>query len=109
MQVTVTSGHVLLDFTRAVIAEPRLQLDIDVRSGHIQLLTRPGIVVETDDVAIRSGHVKVLEPWGPEVPAVLRIDVTGKVGSGHFIARPPRRTFWQWLTRKPPPYQGAAR
>jgi hypothetical protein len=104
MEVKVTSGSVLLDFTQAVITEPVLKLDIDVRSGHVRLLTRPGIVVDADEVAIRSGHVKVKAPWDPGVPARLRVEVTGTVGSGHFIARPKYRTFWQWLTRQPNPY-----
>jgi Domain of unknown function (DUF1707) len=109
MEVKVTSGHVLLDFTQAVITQPTLRLDIDVRSGHVKLLTIPGIVVDTDDVAIRSGGVRVKAPWGSDVPARLRIEVTGKVGSGHFVARPRYRTFWQWLTRQPKPYMIAAR
>ena len=104
MDVKVTSGHVKLDFTKAVITQPSLKIDMDVRSGHVRLVTRPGIVVDTDDVAIRSGHVQVRTPWGPDVPVVLRIEVAGKVGSGHFLAGPPRRTFWQWLTRQPKPY-----
>ena len=37
-----------------------------------------------------------------------RIEVTGGVRSGHLRARPPRRTFWQWLLRRPRPYQPAA-
>ncbi len=109
MEVKVTSGHVMLDFTRAVITQPSLRIDIDVRSGHVELVTKPGIIVETDDVAIRSGHVKVREPWSTDGPVLLRIDVTGKVGSGHFLARPQRRTFWGWLTRKPLPYAITAR
>ena len=76
---------------------------MDVGSGHVLLVTRPGIMVDTDDVAIRSGHVKVRAPWGSDGPVLLRIEVTGRVGSGLFIARPPHRTFWQWLTRKPYP------
>ncbi len=48
-------------------------------------------------------------PWGPDVPVQLRVEVTGKVGSGHFVARPRHRTFWQWLTRQPKPYAIAAR
>ena len=104
MEVKVTSGHVVLDFTQAVITQPVLRLDIDVRSGHVLLRTKPGIVVDADDVAIRSGHVKVRAQWSPDVPVLLRIEVTGKVGSGHFLAAPPRRTFWQWLARKPLPY-----
>jgi hypothetical protein len=109
MEVKVTSGHVTLDFTQAVIAHPSLKLDIDVRSGHVKLLTKPGIAVDADDVAIRSGGVRVKAPWGSDVPVQLRIEVTGKVGSGHFVARPRYRTFWQWLTRQPKPYAIAAR
>lgn len=109
MEVRVTSGHVLLDLTQAVITQPTLKLDVEVRSGHVMLLTRPGIVVDTDDVVIRSGHVRVKAPWGSDVPVQLRVEVTGKVGSGHFVARPRYRTFWQWLTRQPKPYAIAAR
>lgn len=104
MDIRVTSGHVKLDFTNAVITEPSLAINMDVRSGHVRLVTRPGIVVDADDVAIRSGHVQVKSPWDPDVPVVLRIEVAGKVGSGHFLAAPPRRTFWQWLTRQPRRY-----
>ena len=109
MEVKVTSGEVVLDFTQAVITQPTLKLDVDVRSGHVKLLTRPGIEVDADEVVIRSGHVRVKAPWGSEVPVQLRIEVTGKVGSGHFIARPPYRNFWQWLTRQPKPYMITAR
>ena len=109
MEVKVTSGHVLLDFTQAVITQSVLKLDVDVRSGHVRLLTRPGIVVDTDDVTIRSGHVRVKTPWGPDVPGQFRIEVSGKVGSGHFVAKPRSRTLWQWLTRQPKPYAIAAR
>ena len=107
LEVKCTSGHVVLDFTRAVITQPTLQLDVEVRSGHIQVITKPGIVVDTDDVAIRSGHIRVREPWGEHVPVALQINVAGKVGSGHFEVRPPRRTFWQWLTRQPLPFADA--
>ncbi len=109
IEARVSSGHVKLDFTQAVITQRTLQLDAEVRSGHMILITKPGIVVDTDDVAVRSGHVKVRAPWGPDVPELLRIEVAGKVGSGHFVARPPRRTFWQWLTRQPGRYEIAAR
>jgi len=109
MEVKVTSGHVLLDFTQAVITQPTLKLEVDVRSGHVKLLTRPGIVVDADDVAVRSGHVRVKAPWGSEVPVQLHIEVNGRVGSGHFVARPRFRNFWQWLTRQPRPYMIAAR
>jgi len=102
MQVRVTSGHARLDFTQAVISGRSLHI---VRSGSLTLLTKPGVVVDTDDVAVRSGHVKIRAPWGPDVPVILQVTVSGKVGSGHIVARPPRRTLWQWLLRRPRPYQ----
>ena len=105
IEARVRSGQVKLDFTEAIITQPSLQLDAEVHSGHIILITKPGIVVDTDDVAVRSGHVRVRAPWGDDVPEVLRIEVSGKVGSGHFVARPKYRSFWQWLTRRPKPYE----
>jgi hypothetical protein len=104
MEIDVASGSVKLDLTEAVISSPTLQLDIDVRSGSLLLVTRPGIVVDTDDVAVRSGSVGVKTHRRRNVPVVLRVQVSGKVASGSFKARPPRRTFLQWLLRRPGRY-----
>jgi hypothetical protein len=106
MEVRVASGQVTLDFTEAVITQPVLHIDAEVRSGSLILVTKPGIAVDADEVAVRSGEVKVRAPWGPDVPAGLRIEVAGLVRSGSIKARPPRpprRTFWQWLLRRPRP------
>lgn len=108
MDLKVSSGHITLDFTQAVITQPVLRIDAEVRSGYITLITKPGIVVDADDVTVRSGHVHVRAPWGADVPVLLRIDIAGTCGSGHITARPPRRTFWQWLRRAPRPYAIAA-
>jgi len=104
MEVRVTSGAVRLDFTEAVLSQPLLQIDTEVRSGRLILVTKPGITVNADDIQIRSGRVKVIQPWGDEVPVSLRIEVNGKVGSGRLLARPRRRTFSQWLTRSSRPW-----
>jgi hypothetical protein len=97
---------VRLDFTQAVITQPVLRITAEVRSGNLTIITKPGIVVDADDVTIRSGNVKVREPWG-HVPAVLRIEIRGTVRSGNVTARPPRRSFWEWLRRAPRPYAAA--
>jgi hypothetical protein len=102
MDVRVSSGAVRLDFTEAIISQPSLQIDAEVRSGQLILITKPGIAVDADEVEIRSGRIKVMQPWGHDAPVSLRIAVTGKVGSGRLLARPPRRTFRQWLTRRRP-------
>jgi Domain of unknown function (DUF1707) len=104
MELLVKSGNVRLDFTQAVISHRSVQIDADVRSGNLVIVTRPGIVVDTDDVEVRSGNIRVRAPWGPDVPVALMINMSGKVRSGNVVARPPRRSFWQWLTRQPAPY-----
>jgi len=106
MEIRVRSGSVRLDFTEAVITEPVLRIDAEVHSGSVTLITKPGIVIDTDDVSLHSGTIRVRPPEHPEVPVVLSIQVSGKVGSGTITARPPRpprRTFWQWLLRRPRP------
>ena len=88
IEARIRSGRLTLDFTRAVITQPSLQLEVDVRSGHVILVTRPGVVVDTDDVVVRSGQVNVRAPWADDVPEVLRIEVYDRIGSGHLVARP---------------------
>jgi hypothetical protein len=104
LDVKVTSGGVRLDFTQAVITQSLLRISAEVHSGGLTLITKPGIVVDVDDVSVRSGNVKVRAPWGHDVPVLLRVEVTGLVRSGGITARPPRRSFWQWLRRAPRPY-----
>ena len=106
MEIRIHSGSVRLDFTEAVITQATLGIDVEVNSGSVTLITRPGIVVDTDDVSVRSGSVKVRPPGDLGTPTLLSIQVSGKVGSGSVTARPPRpprRTFWQWLLRRPKP------
>jgi Domain of unknown function (DUF1707) len=111
IELRVTSGRVTLDFTEAVVTQPTLQIDAVVRSGHLALVTKPGVVVDTDNLTLRSSHVKIPAPTDPGAPVTLRIDVSGEISSGDITAgppRPPRRTFWQWLRRRPRAYSLAS-
>jgi Domain of unknown function (DUF1707) len=104
MEVRVTSGAVTLDFTDAVITVPRLEIDADIQSGMLTLVTVPGIEVDIDEVALGSGIARVKRHEGPAVATILQVVVSGRVGSGMFSARPPRpprRTFLEWLLRRP--------
>jgi Domain of unknown function (DUF1707) len=100
MELRATSGSVTLDFTEAVISQPSLLIDVDLRSSSLRLVPRPGVVVDTDDVAADSSSLKARAPWGPEVPVILRVQVSGRARSSSIMSRPPRRTFWQWLRRR---------
>ena len=108
MEVRVTGGSVTLDFTEAVISQPSLLIDADVSAGRLTLVTKPGVVVGTGEVAADGSYVKIRPHGGPEVPVILRIQVSGTVSGGHITARPPRRTFWPWLRRHPQPRRPAS-
>jgi hypothetical protein len=110
IEVRITHGHVTLDFTDADIALPTLQIDAQITHGHLTLVTKPGIEVNTDDLAIHGGHLRVGRAPGAGpgagVPVMLRVDVSGRLLYSNLRVRSPgrpRRTFWQWLTRQPRP------
>ena len=106
IEVRVRSGSARLDFTQAIINQPSVEIEAEVRSGALVLITKPGITVDLNDVALRSGSVKDRTQWSPDAPVLLHVRVSGQVGSGHLTVRPPRpprRTFWQWLLRRPRP------
>jgi hypothetical protein len=105
LEVRLNRGTLTLDFTEAVLSWPSLEIDADIQTGSLILVTGPGIFVSTDDLVIQTGTVKLDAP-GPEVPVRFRIDISGRARTSTITAhppRPPRRTFWQWLLRRPGP------
>jgi hypothetical protein len=105
LEISLQSGSVRLDFRQAVIAAPELRIDAQVASGGLRLITRPGIVVDADEVRVSSGTVKVVPPAGQDAPVELRVKVYGRVASGSISARPARprgrwRAFWIRLLRR---------
>jgi hypothetical protein len=109
MDVKVIGGAVTLDFTEAVITQPLLRITAEVRGGELRLITRPGIVMDADDISLYGASVTLPEPPGPGVPVQLRVEIAGSVRGAVITAGPPppprrpRRTFWQWLRRAPRP------
>jgi hypothetical protein len=59
-------------------------------------------------VSLHSSQLKIREPWDDSTPVVLRVIITGTADSSVIVARPPRRSFWQWLRRTPRRYAIAA-
>ncbi len=106
MEIKLTAGDVTLDFTKAVIIRDTVRIDVDLGiGGDLTLVTRPGIVIDTDGLTGRLGDVKVPPAADPRVPVSLRVELAGRIRGGGIVARFPRRTFLQWLLRKPRPYQ----
>jgi class 3 adenylate cyclase len=102
LDIEVGSGSVRLDFRQAVIAVPELRINAQIAGGSLRLITRPGIVVDADDVTVGSGSVKVVAPPAErDAPVELRVKVAGRVGSGSLSARPARRGGrWRALWRR---------
>lgn len=99
LEIKLTAGEVKLDFTDAVINHDQLEVDIDLGIGaDLLMITKPGIVVVTDDVTVRMGDIKVRPgKQDPEVPVALRVVVSGRIRGGDLEARYPRRTIGQWV------------
>lgn len=105
MQIKATAGNVKLDFTEAVIGHGTLHVELDLGLGaDLLLVTRPGIVVETDDLTVRRADIKIRSTDDRE-PVVLTVLLSGQVRGGDVVARFPRRSFAQWVRREPPPYK----
>ena len=83
-----------------MIAAPELRIDAQIASGTLKLITRPGIVVDADDLTVASGTVNVVPPAGPDAPVELRVKVCGRVGSGSVSARPARLSWLRALWRR---------
>jgi hypothetical protein len=102
MEIRTRAADVKLDFTDAVITHDTLHLDLDVGPGSdLTLVIKPGIVVDADDVTATLGDVKVRPDVDPHAPVILRVELAGRIRGGDLVVRLPRRTFWQWLRRKP--------
>ena len=100
LELDVTGGNAVLDFTDAVVSAPALEVDAQIRGGNLVFITRPGIEVDTSDVEIIGGSVIVRRQHGPRQATFLRVDVSGRMLGGNIRVRGPRRTFWAWLLRR---------
>src|ERR1700759_3332060 len=65
LDVKVRGGGVTLDFTEAVITQPLLRITAEVTGGGLRLITKPGIVVDADDISLNGGGLELPEPPDP--------------------------------------------
>ncbi|MFE0822522.1 DUF1707 domain-containing protein [Streptomyces sp. NPDC058847] len=93
MEIRSAWGEVTLDLTRAVITHDTLHIDLDMRAGALKLVTRPGIVVDTDGLRAGYAEVKVARAVDAGVPVVLRVEITGEISWGQVVVRARRRRF----------------
>ncbi|MGY6019994.1 DUF1707 SHOCT-like domain-containing protein [Streptomyces spinosirectus] len=102
LELAVTWCDVTLDLTEAVITQDTLRIDVAMAGKSLTLITRPGIEVDVDGLALvhcKLRHRRMGTP--PDTPTTLRVELVGQKVHGKVVVRPPRRTFRQWLLRKP--------
>jgi hypothetical protein len=108
MDIRAMLGDVKLDFTEAEITAGTIRLNVDLGiSSDLTLIVRPGMVVDTANLAIRHGDVKIRNGVGSGEQVELRIEVTGQA-RGDVVARFPHRSFGDWVQGKPHPYAEGA-
>lgn len=100
MEIRLMFCEAKLNFTDAVITHNTLDVDLNLRvGGNLLLVTRPGIVVDTDGLERGSGEIKI-RPAEPESPTILRVRLAGESRGGDITARPPRRSFTEVVSRR---------
>ncbi len=93
--------EVTLDFTQAVITHDTLRIDLSMCGKNLTLVTRPGVVVDTDALALTHSKVRNRQVPTTGTPVTLRVELVGAKSFGHVLVRPSRRTPGQWLLRRP--------
>jgi hypothetical protein len=87
MELRPSWCDVTLDFTEAVIAADTLLIEMSMRGGSLILVTRPGIVVDADYLAVRYTDVEIRPDTKPGVPVILRVQLTGRMRYGYVGTR----------------------
>jgi hypothetical protein len=103
--VETQHGHVITDFSDAVISEPTLDLAISAAHGNIILIVPPEVVVDVDSVSTHHSNIHQRARREPGTPVKLTINASGRLVHTNLIVRGrrgPRRSFWDWLLRRRP-------
>jgi Domain of unknown function (DUF1707) len=87
MELRPSWCDVTIDFTEAVIAADTLLIEMSMRGGSLILVTRPGIVVDANYLAVRYTDVEIRPDTKPGVPVILRVQLTGRMRYGYVGTR----------------------
>ncbi|MDT0385935.1 DUF1707 SHOCT-like domain-containing protein [Streptomyces dubilierae] len=98
LELAVTFCKVTLDFTEAVLTHDTLRIDLAMTGKTLTLITRPGIVVDTDGLQLTHSRIKHRQPPAPSAtPMTLRVELTGQKTHGRVLIHPAGRTLGQRL------------
>ena len=100
IEAECTSGSVKLDFTEAECPHAEVTIKVTAASGAVVLIVPTDWAVDLAGASATSGAV-VNKMRGRPAPGNPVLRVSGTVRSGTIKARPPRRSFADWLRRRP--------
>jgi hypothetical protein len=89
-------GSTKLDFTKATIAAPEVEVALDVRAGSVVIVVPPDIDVDANEVRNAFGTVKV--PSNQPATPRIRLRLTGQAQMGTVKVRYPN--FWDRLLER---------
>ncbi|MFC1401849.1 MULTISPECIES: DUF1707 domain-containing protein [Streptacidiphilus] len=101
LELATEFSEVTLDFTEAVITQDTLQIDMDMQGKNLILITKPGIVVDTDALNLAFSKVKIRHAPDPDMPITLRVELVGKKSFGRVVVRHPRKRAARRLLGRP--------
>ncbi|MFG2585995.1 hypothetical protein [Streptomyces malaysiensis] len=78
-----------------------MQIDMNMAGKKLTLITKPGIVVDAGALSLVHSKIKSRQAPDHGTPITLRVELVGTMMHGRVVVRPPRRTFGQWLLRRP--------
>ncbi|MFJ3440542.1 DUF1707 domain-containing protein [Streptomyces sp. NPDC086081] len=110
LELAVTFCTVTLDFTEAVLPHDTLRIDVAMTGKTLTLVTRPGIVVDTDGLQLTHCRIKHRRSrTSSDTPVTLRVELTGQKTHGRVVIGPTRPTLGRRLLGRRPgsPHPGA--
>lgn len=96
----VDSGSIKIDFTQARMPHREVVVRATAKAGRIVLVVPYGWAVVMDEVTSGAGMVPNKVGGDPATSHQV-VRVIGTVGAGVIKARYPRRSFIDWLMRRP--------
>ncbi|WP_369243609.1 hypothetical protein [Streptomyces sp. R41] len=85
-----------------MITQETLRIDMNTAGKKLTLITKPSIVVDAGALSLVHSKIKIRQAPDHGTPITLRVELVGTTTHGRVVVRPARRTFGQWLLRKPP-------
>lgn len=58
-------------------------------------------LVNADSLSVTYAKIKIHRTAAPGTPVTLRVELVGGISYGRVVTQHPRRTFGQWLLRRP--------